>query len=198
MRAREGGDVERLGDGTQDGGDFLGNGLADGEFVGAALEPRLGQLVADPRGGARSQVRQDQRVFQLVEPGGIEPGHAPNSNEVAGEVFGEPLGSLGQPSEHARGPAFIAHASKPLSIWVGVIVIKVPGIAPVGSATRAKFSAWPVPSRSASTVWRVPIRPCCQRACPAATAARNSAARARITGNGVCGMRAAGVWARAE
>ena len=68
LRAREGVDLERLGDRREDRLDLLGDDdLATPRFVEAALEALVGEPGADARGGRRAEVGGDQRLLDLVE-----------------------------------------------------------------------------------------------------------------------------------
>ena len=86
MGAGKGGDVERLGHGAQDGGNFLGHGLAYGGLVGAAIEPGLRKALADAGGGAGPEVGEDERVFQRVELRGFELCRADDAGEILGQA----------------------------------------------------------------------------------------------------------------
>ena len=140
----------------------------DRGFVRPALELLVRQPLADSVRGARAKVGEDQRVFQLVKLRLVELG----LGDDPGDIFGQPLGGFAEAAENAVGPAFGAHASRPSTIRVGVTVTIVPAGVPGASCTRAKFGAWPVPSRSASTASGVPTSEVQPAARTAATAAR--------------------------
>ena len=126
LRAREGGNLERLGDRAQDRGNFLGHGLPDRLLIGAAFEAFARQSLADAGSGAGAEVGQDQCILKLVELRLIQPGHADN----AGEVFGQALRGFAETAEQALRPAVAAHASKPSAMRVGVIVTSSPASVP--------------------------------------------------------------------
>jgi hypothetical protein len=74
LRAREGHDIERLCNRAQDRSDFIGHSLPDRRLIGAAFKSLTGQPLADPGRGARAEVGEDQRVFDLVQLRVVQPG----------------------------------------------------------------------------------------------------------------------------
>ena len=74
LRTGKGDDIQRLGHGAQDRGDFFSHGLTDRGFVRALVEPVTRQLGANPRCGTRAKVGQDQGVLDLVELRIVKPG----------------------------------------------------------------------------------------------------------------------------
>ena len=75
MRAREAGDLERLGDGREDRLDLLGEDGAQPALV-ELLEAARGDRLADALRRLGAEVGGDQRLLDIVERRGVERGLA--------------------------------------------------------------------------------------------------------------------------
>ena len=135
LRPRECGDLERLRHGPQDRGDLFRDRFLQLALGDLETETLLRQLRADPRGGRRAEIGQDQRILDIVERGIVELGGADHFGEIAGQF----LGSLAKTPEQPVGPALlVGHSRRPFSCLDGVTVTMVPGTVPSGRPQRAK------------------------------------------------------------
>ena len=140
LRAREGGNFERLGHRAQDRGDFLRHRLAQLALGNLRTEALFAQRLAHAASGFGAEVRHDQRILDLVERGVVQPGVAPRLADGR-DILAQAVGGLAKAAEQAVAPAggaLFAHASIPSMIRVGVMEAMVPGAVPSGKATRAK------------------------------------------------------------
>ena len=109
LRAREGVDLERLGDRAQDLGDLLGDDRADAAPRRAPRSKRSSASRSRMRAAVtRAEIGGDQRLLDLVELRVVEPGLA----DEPGEVVGQPLGRLAKAAEQPLRPAVAARRSR--------------------------------------------------------------------------------------
>ncbi len=128
VRAREAPHLERLGDRREDLLDLLGEDGAKAALV-ELLEAARGDRLADSARRFGPEVGGDQRLLDVVERRRVER----LLGDQAGEIVGDPLGSLGEPAAKAVEPA---HAQTAVS-W---------------SPSRAVMRACPVSPRLAPAI----------------------------------------------
>src|SRR5208282_1681477 len=204
---------ERLGDGAQHLRDRTRQALA--HLLGARLaretlgRETLGQL---GRHG-RPEIGGDEELLELLQRRRIELALAEDAGDALAELAraaAEPRLEPAQPAA-TRCRALLAHrrhcattpqttrarSSAPSAAMTDARAM-LPGAAAPSSLTAAKCSLLPRPSSSTRTSAVLPTRLARKRASARSPAARKRAARALRSAGGTCGMRAAGVPARAE
>ena len=157
------------------------------EFLGSDGFPNAARRL-------RTQVRGNQRFFDIVERRGVERRAAGQACEVVGDA----IGGLLEPAAQAVEPAHfqIAVSRSPWRPLTRAVPLS-PRFAP-GMATGAKLPVWPVPLPSISTGWTLPMRLSSQFERRRRAASRKRAARALISLRSTWGIRAAGVFGRGE